>query len=57
MSKPSNNKGRTTLTSPTAASRAQKAVARTHGGEVPKGNYTGRLQAAAARNFGKSGSS
>lgn len=55
MSKSSNNKGRTTPTSPTAASRAQKAVALTHAGTVPKGSYAGRLQAAAARNLGKSG--
>lgn len=55
MSKSGNNQGRTTQTTPSAASRTQGAVARTHGGAVPKGSYVGRLQAAAARNFGKPG--
>lgn len=56
MSKSGNNQGRTTQTTPSAASRTQGSVARTQGGAVPKGNYVGRLQAAVARNFGKSGS-
>lgn len=43
-------------TSPADASRVQGAVASKHGGQVPKGSYVGRLQGAAAKNFGKSGS-
>lgn len=56
MSKSSNNQGRTSPTTPSVASRVQGTVARTHGGAVPQGSYVGRFQAAAARNFGKSGS-
>ncbi len=55
MSKSGNNQGRTSPTTPSAAARAQGAVAHTNGGAVPKGSYVGRLQAAATRNFGKSG--
>lgn len=32
-----------------AASRAQSAVAKQHGGKVPAGSYVGRLQQAAAK--------
>lgn len=42
-------------TTPADASRVQSAVAKAHGGAVPKGSYVGRLQGAAARHFGKSG--
>lgn len=55
MSKSSNTKGRTIRTTPTTATRAQKAVALTNGGVVPQGSYVGRLQRAADINFGKSG--
>jgi len=51
----SGSKGRSVPTTPTAASRVQSAVARSNG-SVPAGSYVGRLQSAAARNFGKSGS-
>lgn len=43
-------------TTPAAASRVQGAVAKGNGGTVPKGSYAARMQGAAARNFGKSGS-
>lgn len=55
MRKSSNTKGRPTPTTPTAATRAQKAVSLTNGGFVSKGSYVGRLQRAADSNFGKSG--
>lgn len=44
-----------TLTTTRSASRVQAAVARSTGGSVPKGSHVGRLQAAAAKNSGKSG--
>lgn len=44
------------LTTPTAASRVQKAVALRTGGNVPEGSVVGRMQRAAVRNYGKSGS-
>lgn len=57
MSKSSTgSKGRSVPMTQSAAARVQGAVARTNGGGVPAGNYAGRLQAAAARNSGKSGS-
>lgn len=56
MSNSGKNQGRTSPTTPSAASRVQGAVARANGGAVPQGSYVGRLQGAAARNFGKSGS-
>lgn len=56
MSKSGNKNNHSALTTPSAASRAQKAVALANGGATPKGSYVGRLQKAAARNFGKSGS-
>lgn len=43
------------LTKPADASRAQSAVAKSNGGNVPVGSYVGRLQGAAVRNYGKSG--
>lgn len=43
------------LTTPVDATRVQGIVAGKHGGQVPKGNYVGRLQRAATKNFGKSG--
>jgi hypothetical protein len=55
MSKTGNSQGRATSTTPTVASRVQGSVARSTGGAVPKGSYVGRLQGAAARNYGKSG--
>jgi hypothetical protein len=56
MSKASSgSKSRSIPSTPTAASRVQGAVARTTG-SVPAGSYVGRIQGAAARNFGKSGS-
>lgn len=56
MSKSSlGSKGRSVPTTPADASRIQGAVARTTG-SVPAGSYVGRIQAAAARNSGKSGS-
>jgi hypothetical protein len=55
MSKSRNNQGHTVPTTPSAASRVQSAVARTHGGVVPKDSYAGRLQGAAIKNYGKSG--
>ncbi len=42
-------------TTPSDASRVQSTVARVSKGAVPKGSHVGRLQRAAARNFGKSG--
>jgi len=42
-------------TTPRAASRVQSAEARSSGGTVVKGGHAGRMQAAAARNHGKSG--
>jgi hypothetical protein len=51
----SGSKGRSVPSTPVVASRVQGAVARTTG-SVPAGSYVGRIQGAAARNFGKSGS-
>lgn len=45
----------TNPTKPSDASRIQGKVALANGGMVPKGSHVGRLQGAAARNFGKSG--
>ncbi len=56
MSKSKGNCNSSKSTTPADASRAQSAVARENGGQVPKGSYVGRLQGAAAKNFGKSGS-
>lgn len=55
MSKAQHNQKSVALTTPSAASRVQAAVARSPGGSVAKGSYVGCLQAAAARNYGKSG--
>lgn len=55
MVKSSSGKGRSAQTTPKAASRVQSAYARTHGGTTPSGGQVARMQAAAARNFGKSG--
>lgn len=55
MSKSRNNQGPAVPTTPSAASRVQSAVARAHGGVVPKNSYAGRLQGAAVKNHGKSG--
>lgn len=46
----------TSLTTPRDASRVQAAVSRSSGGAVAKGSHVGRLQAAATKNYGKSGS-
>ncbi len=43
-SKSSNNS-----TTPAVVSRVQRAVAIQNGGQVPKGNYVGRMQRAAAQ--------
>lgn len=40
---------------PEDVSRVQRAVAKKHGGQVPKGNHVGRMQRAAARHHGKPG--
>lgn len=56
MTKPGKNLARPTLTTPADASRVQGAVARTTGGVIPPSSHARRLQSAAARNFGKSGS-
>lgn len=56
MSKSSSgSKGRSVPSTPVVASRVQGAIARSTG-SVPAGSYVGRIQGAAARNFGKSGS-
>lgn len=44
------------LTMQKVASRMQSAVASVNGGQVPKGSYVGRVQAAATRNVTKTGS-
>lgn len=49
------HQAKSALTTPAAASRVQGAIAKTHGGSVPTGSYVGKLQRAAARNYGKSG--
>lgn len=56
MNKSSSSKGSAAPTTPQAAARVQAAYARAHGGKVPSGGQVARMQAAAARNFGKSGS-
>jgi hypothetical protein len=56
MSKAQHNQKPAPSTTPRDASRVQAAVARSSGGSVAKGSYVGRMQAAAARNHGKSGS-
>jgi hypothetical protein len=55
MNKTGNAKANVRATTPKDVSRIQSAFARTHGGVVPKGNHVGRMAAAAAKNFGKSG--
>lgn len=50
----SGSKGRSIPSTPKVASRVQGAVARSTG-SIPAGSYVGRIQGAAARNFGKSG--
>ncbi len=55
MSKPQSRPSPSHPTKPADASRAQSGVALRIGGVVPKGSHVGRLQVAAARNFGKSG--
>jgi len=50
----SGGKGRSIPSTPKVASRVQGAVARSTG-SIPAGSYVGRIQRAAARNFGKSG--
>lgn len=50
----SGSKGRSVPSTPKVASRVQGALARSTG-SVPAGSYVGRIQVAAARNFGKSG--
>jgi hypothetical protein len=56
MTKQGKSIARPTLTTPSDASRAQSTVARTNGGVIPPTSHVRRLQSAAARNFGKSGS-
>lgn len=56
MTKPGKPPARSNLTTPTDASRAQGAVARENNGAIPLNSHVRRLQSAAARNFGKSGS-
>jgi len=55
MSKTNTSPKKTQLTTPRDASRVQAASAKTNGGEVARGSQASRMQAAAARNFGKSG--
>lgn len=55
MSKVQHNEKPAPSTTPRDASRVQSAVARSSGGTVAKDSHFGRMQAAAARNFGKSG--
>lgn len=55
MSKAQHKQIAASSTTPRSASRVQAAVARSSGGSVPKGSYVGRMQAAGARNHGKSG--
>lgn len=54
MSK-SKSKGTSTPTTKGDVSRIQSAVARKHGGQVPKGSYVGRMQKFVAKNIGKAG--
>jgi hypothetical protein len=46
--------GQTPMT-PEAAARIQSATARSNGGQVTKGSFSGRAQSAAAHNSGKGG--
>lgn len=55
MSKANTSPKSTTLTTPRDASRVQAASAKAGGGKVASGSQASRMQAAAARNFGKSG--
>lgn len=55
MSKANTNPKTTQLTTPRDASRVQAASAKANGGKVASGSQASRMQAAAARNFGKSG--
>jgi hypothetical protein len=55
MSKAQQN-SKPVLTTPKDASRVQAAAARSAGGKVVKGSHAPRMQAAAAKNYGKSGS-
>lgn len=45
-----------TLTTPKAASRVQRATALSNGGLVKSDSVASRMQRAAVKNFGKSGS-
>ena len=56
MSKASTSSKPAPSTTPQVASRVQAASARANGGKVASGSHASRMQAAAARNFGKSGS-
>ena len=55
MSKSKSGRSRSTPTTPAVASYVQSVVAKGNGGQVTKGSHVPRMQAAAARNFGKSG--
>lgn len=56
MTKPEKTTAHSNLTTPEDASRSQSAVARENKGVIPANSHVRRLQSAAARNFGKSGS-
>ena len=49
--------GGRTKTTPEAATRVQRVVARQNNGAVPTDSVAARMAAAAAKNFGKSGGS
>jgi hypothetical protein len=55
MNKAQHNPKPAALTTPRDASRVQSAIAKSTGGIVARGSQAGRMQAAAAKNFGKSG--